>query len=313
MNSMSKKRIAVLLSAYNGERYIEKQIESILNQEELDSLTLIVRNDGSKDETIHILQRLQRSHSNIVILDEQNIGLVASFLALLNYAYQQGFDYYAFSDQDDYWLPEKLKVAVNALEDHDEACMYASCSMLADENLEPTGNVTQTQIREITFFNSAIQNFCPGHNQVLNHKMAGKVVSKTTYSPLIYSQDLWITKVASVTGNIVFDNTPHTLYRQHTNNQLGFGKNKIEWVIDHMKRLQKDEGKKIALQLKYFCECYGEFLTDEQKEEIKQFFACQDSIAKRAAYISHTKLYRQKSHETPMLKAIYLMGGYNID
>lgn len=310
---MSKKRIAVLLSAYNGERYIEKQIESILNQEGIDSLTLIVRNDGSKDETIHILQRLQRSHGNIVILDEQNIGLVASFLALLNYAYQQGFDYYAFSDQDDYWLPEKLKVAVNALEDHDEACMYASCSMLADENLEPTGNVTQTQIREITFFNSAIQNFCPGHNQILNHKMAGMVVSKTTYSSLIYSQDLWITNVASVTGSIVFDNTPHTLYRQHTNNQLGFGKNKIEWVMDHIKRLRKDEGQKIALQLKYFCECYGEYLTEEQKEEIKQFFASQDSIAKRAAYISHTKLYRQKSHETSMLKAIYLMGGYNTD
>ena len=309
---MSGKRIVVLLSAYNGEQYIEKQIGSILGQSDIKSLTIIVRNDGSKDGTIDVLQRLRKEYSNIEIQNETNIGLVASFLKLLQYAYDQGYDYYSFSDQDDYWLPEKLSVALKALEGHDEPCMYAACSTIVDDNLEPTGSVTQTKVRGITFYNSAIQNFCPGHNQVLNHAMAEMVVSRTKYSTAIYSQDMWITKVASVTGTIIFDNNPHTLYRQHTNNQLSFGKSKIEWVKDHIKRLQMGEGKKIAVQLKYFCECYDEFLTHEQKEEISRFFESQKSVFQRANYISHTKLYRQRRYETTMLKLIYLTGGYNI-
>ncbi len=308
---MSGKRIVVLLSAYNGERYIEKQIESILKQQGIDSLTIIVRNDGSTDGTANVLQRLHENHNNIEILNEQNVGLVASFLNLLQYAYNRGYDYYSFSDQDDYWLPEKLSIAINALEGHNEPSMYASCSTIVDDNLEPCGSITQTKLREITFFNSAIQNFCPGHNQVLNHAMAGMVVNNTIYSPAIYSQDMWISKVASVTGTIIFDNTPHTLYRQHANNQLSYGKSKIEWVKDHIKRLRNDEGKKIAIQLKYFCECYDEYLTDEQKEEIREFFDSQGSFTKRVSYITHTKLYRQRGYETPMFKAMYLTGGYN--
>lgn len=309
---MSGKRIAVLLSTYNGEQYIEKQIESILYQEGIESLTIIVRNDGSKDSTLSVLRKLQKDHNNIEILDGQNIGLVASFLELLQYAYEKNYDYYSFSDQDDYWLPEKMNIAITALEGHDEPCMYASCSTIVDDHLKQSGSITQIKIREITFFNSAIQNFCPGHNQVLNRAMAERVVSKTKYTPAIYSQDMWITKVASITGTIIFDNTPHTLYRQHANNQLSFGKSKIEWVKNHIKRLKKNEGQKIAIQLRYFCECYQEFLTDEQKTETKKFFDCQKSFIKRVSYIAHTKMYRQRSFETLLFKAIYLFGGYTI-
>lgn len=310
---MSGKRIAVLLSAYNGEHYIEKQIESILNQEGIDSLTIIVRNDGSKDNTRRVLENLQAEHKNIEVIDGVNKGLVASFLELLKYAYEKEYDYYSFSDQDDYWLPEKLSVALKELEGHDEPCMYSACSKIVDDDLVESGSVTQTKLRDITFYNSAIQNFCPGHNQVLNHAMTGMVVSKTKYSPNIYSQDMWITTVASVTGNIIFDNTPHTLYRQHANNQLSFGKSKVEWVKDHIKRLMKDEGKKIAIQLRYFVDCYGEYLSDEQKQEVRVFFDSQKSFFKRAQYAAHTKMYRQRSYETQMFKMIYVMGGYSIN
>ena len=309
---MSGNRIAVLLSAYNGERYIEKQIESILNQDGIDSLTIIIRNDGSKDNTMRVIEKLQADHKNIEVIDGKNKGLVASFLELLKYAYEKEYDYYAFSDQDDYWLPEKLSIALQSLERHDEPCMYSACSKIVDDDLLESGSVTQTKLKDITLYNSAIQNFCPGHNQVLNHAMAGMVVDKTRYSTAIYSQDMWITTVASVTGNIIFDNTPHTLYRQHANNQLRFGKSKLEWVKDHIKRLMKDEGMKIAIQLRLFADCYGEYLSDEQKKEILDFFDSQKSFPKRLCYILRTKLYRQRGYETLMFKLIYLAGGYNI-
>jgi len=308
---MQSKRIAVLLSAYNGEQYIKKQIESILNQENINLINIIVRNDGSTDETLCVLKELQKNNYNLEILDEENIGLVASFLRLLEYSYAQGYDYYAFSDQDDYWLPEKLSVAIKHIENCKEPCMYAACSLIADNNLRTNGNKTQTKIRDISFYNSAIQNICPGHNQVLNHQMAGMIVQKK-YSSEIYSQDLWITQIASVTGKIFFDNSPHTIYRQHNSNQLSFGRNKIGWVKSHIKRLQKNEGKKMALQLSYFCKCYKDFLTIEQKEEINSFFESQTSFVKRMTYILSTQLYRQRKYETFLFKCIYLMGGYNI-
>ncbi len=309
---MSETRVAVLLSAFNGEKYIEKQIESIQNQEGMDSLTIIIRNDGSTDNTICILNRMQSKYKNIRVIDGENKGLVASFFDLLFYAYNEGYDYYSFSDQDDYWLPEKLRIAIESLKGHEGPYMYAACSKIVDDNLVESRTSTQKKIRDITFYNSAIQNICPGHNQVLNHAMARMIVNKTKYSTAIYSQDMWVTKVASITGGIIFDNTPHTLYRQHTNNQLSFGKNKVEWVKNHIKRLMKDEGKKIAIQLKCFCDCYSDFFTEEQKEEIQLFFDSQSSFFKRVQYIVHTKMYRQRFFETRMFKMIYVIGGFNI-
>ncbi len=308
---MTDYSIAVLLSAYNGEKYIEKQMESILAQKLDGKLTIIVRNDGSKDSTAEILEKLQHEHECIQVINGENIGLVASFLSLLEYALQAGYDYYSFSDQDDYWLPDKLQAAVSAIADKDSPCMYGACSKLTDGQLNETGSITQTKRREITLYNAAIQNFCPGHNQVLNRKMAELVQSHTKYSPEIYSQDLWITKVAALTGEIVFDSEPRVLYRQHSNNQLSYGKSRISWIKDHLKRLGKSEGRKFTIQLEYFASCYEDYLSDEQKNEIDSFIGCQHSFAKRLGYIFRTRMYRQKPHETLLFKVIYLFGGYN--
>ena len=79
-------RVAVLLSAYNGEKYIKAQIESILGQDDIEYLTLIVRNDGSTDSTLQILQDIREANSNVEVIDGPNIGLVASFFELLEYA-----------------------------------------------------------------------------------------------------------------------------------------------------------------------------------------------------------------------------------
>ncbi len=307
---MKHYKVAVLLSTYNGEKYIEQQIHSITNQKNIDSLTIIVRDDGSWDGTLEKLLQLQKIYNNIEVIQGKHKGLVSSFFDLLNYAYEKEFDYYALSDQDDYWLEEKLNIGIKAIENHDDPYMYSACSAIVDNNLLMTGEVTQKKLREITFYNSAIQNLCPGHNQILNRAMAGMVVLKTVYSSAIYSHDLWITNVAAVTGTIIFDNTPHTLYRQHGNNQLSFGRNKMDWVKDHVKRLMKSEGKKISTQLRYFTELYGEYMTSEQYKEAQNYYNSKKSLITRFRYIKRTRLYRQRRYETAIFKAIYLLGGY---
>lgn len=147
---------------------------------------------------------------------------------------------------------------------------------------------------------------------MINKKLAEVILKYTGSTKLIYSQDLWISTVASVTGKVIFDDQPHTLYRMHSNNQLGYGKGKIQWIIDHINRLKQQESNKIAKQLKYFVKCYFSFLSLEEKEEMKNFFNSQHTIMNRIIYATHTRLYRQKQSETQIFKLLYILGFYNL-
>lgn len=312
---MQNYKIGVLLSAYNGEKYIAQQIESIMKQKNSNHLTLLVRNDGSTDNTGKILKNLENKYDNLRVINGPNIGLIASFFELLKTGLNEyNFDYYSFSDQDDYWLEDKLQTAVNYIEKESNniPILYGCRSIVVDDNLNKTEFVTQAQERKITFYNTAIQNIVIGHNQVLNKKLAEVLVKYHQDFNNIYSQDLWIENVAAVTGKIIFDNTPHTLYRMHSHNQLGYGKGKLDRVRGHLIRLKKKEPQKMAKQLEYFIKYYKNFISDEEENEIKLFLYSQRNIKTRINYIRHTKLYRQTVKETLQFKILYILGAYCI-
>lgn len=312
---MKDYRIGVLLSAYNGEKYIVQQVQSIMNQNNVANITLLIRNDGSTDNTSQILNELKRKYSNLVVIEGKNIGLIASFFKLLEIAVKEyNFDYYSFSDQDDYWLKDKLETAVSYLSTNAEniPLLYGCRSIVVDEKLKPTGFMTQAKKREITFYNTAIQNIVIGHNQVLNRSLAQLLINQKPNFKKVYSQDLWITNVAAVTGNIIFDNTPHTYYRMHGDNQLGYGKGTVDRICSHIVRLRKKESQKMAAQLNYFCKYFNDFLSNTEKKEISLFFNSQRSLRQRAKYIKSSKLYRQNPKETYLYKTLYLLGQYNV-
>ncbi|WP_276834352.1 glycosyltransferase, partial [Massilicoli timonensis] len=108
---MKSKRILVLLSAYNGEKYISAQIESILYQKTEHQVDLLIRDDGSNDDTLNILQEYETKYPDrIKVVEGENIGYNKSFFWLIQEA--NGYDYYSLSDQDDVWLDNKLDIAV---------------------------------------------------------------------------------------------------------------------------------------------------------------------------------------------------------
>jgi rhamnosyltransferase len=111
---MMSKKVCVLLSTYNGEAYLREQIDSILAQIDV-SVELIIRDDGSKDSTVKIINEYKNQYVNVLILDSyKNLGPANSFMELL---YASGdADYYAFAEQDDIWLPEKLSKAIGIIE-----------------------------------------------------------------------------------------------------------------------------------------------------------------------------------------------------
>ena len=101
-------RCVVMMSTYNGERFVGEQLRSILSQLPRDARVL-VRDDGSSDATVSIINSFNDERVNVSV--GRNVGFARSFFELLKQA-PRGWDMYMLSDQDDIWLPEKVAPCV---------------------------------------------------------------------------------------------------------------------------------------------------------------------------------------------------------
>ena len=208
-------RVGVLMSTYNGERYLMEQIETIAAQEGVE-VVLCVRDDGSKDKTREMLEEVSRSSMGCIsswnIELGENAGFLGSFEKLLMGA--EGCDFYAFSDQDDFWLPEKLVRAVAALE-ASGADLYASAVDIADESLNPIGRndfpgLTYTIPAEL------IRHRLAGHNMVWSEGLQREILRFGSLS--CCSHDQHIVLASLLAGkDMVFDQSSYVLHRRLQN------------------------------------------------------------------------------------------------
>lgn len=209
--------VLVLMSTYNGEKYLREQIESILAQEGVD-VRLLVRDDGSTDTTPSILEEYQAQGALRYYVGE-NLGPQLSFMHLLFNAPRS--DYYAFADQDDVWMKDKLAVAVGALKGHaDEPALYLAQTQLTDKRLRTRRSVIVCP--RLTFGEALIYKFAAGCTMAFNHPLREKLGDKApTDMPM---HDIWIyTFALAIKAHVTFDKTPRILYRQHESNTVGQG------------------------------------------------------------------------------------------
>lgn len=211
-------KIQVLLSTYNGEKYLKEQIESILMQEEVE-VSILIRDDGSCDRTVEIIENFAKENTNITYYKGTNLGPARSFLDLLNHSGE--FHYFAFADQDDVWKPNKLISAIHKLQEVEEnkPSLYLSALEVVDENLNPI------EIKKVDgnfcFEGEIIKNFATGCTQVFN-KSLRNIINSYTPNYLIM-HDSWITRVCyAIGGNVIIDDKSYILYRQHEKNVLGY-------------------------------------------------------------------------------------------
>lgn len=301
--------ILVLLSSYNGEQYIKEQILSILNQKVEYSVNIRIRDDGSRDNTCKIIEKLiEKYPDSIELIKGENIGYNKSFFELLTNA--SGYKYYAISDQDDVWLENKLQVAIDWLnkEEYNQPLLYASTSYLVRNDMAPYGT-TRKKVREFTIYNTVIQNICPGHTQVFNDVLLDMLKGDIDVSQ-IYVYDSWITNVAMLYGKILFNNESYTLYRQHQKNQLGSGNGKIGQILSSYKRAKSGDGRKYRTQIKYFVEANKEMLCKKEYfEEINKYLLSEKFISK-VKYMFVGKLYRQNKIETIAFYVANILGRF---
>lgn len=128
------KKVLVMLSSYNGEKYIQEQIDSILQQRDV-RVGLLIRDDGSTDGTMSILKEIAEKDNRVKLIGGENVGFRMSFYDLLLEA-PLDFDYYAFADQDDVWDADKLSRAVLFLDScYENVKLYASGLRVVDSDL----------------------------------------------------------------------------------------------------------------------------------------------------------------------------------
>ena len=129
-------KVCVMMSTYNGEKYLEEQIMSILDQDI--QVHLYIRDDGSQDGTKGILKKYMNKE-NIFIRFSNNLGPQKSFINLIEWV-GMGYDYYFFADQDDKWKPRKIKTAINFLTQNSyslpKSKLYFSNVIMTDNKLE---------------------------------------------------------------------------------------------------------------------------------------------------------------------------------
>ena len=130
-----EEKVQILMSTYNGKKYLKEQMDSLLSQT-YKNIEILVRDDGSSDGTGEILETYQKQHSNVRVYLQENIGLVDSFFWLLE---QSDAGYVAFCDQDDIWKPEKIERAVEKLEQVKGPALYCGNKMLVDADLKELG------------------------------------------------------------------------------------------------------------------------------------------------------------------------------
>ena len=274
-------KVCVLMSTYNGEQYIAQQLESILNQKDVE-VYIIISDDGSCDKTVSIIRDYQKKYlDKIELVEGENAGVQKSFSKLINMAKDKPFDYFAFADQDDKWLNEKLITAVNILKDKsfDLPQLYFSNLCAADDKLNELGNIYSANSVIMQKKGALTRNFAYGCTCVFNKK-AVEMYAKN-YNARMWMHDYWLYLICLYIGEVYYDNTSYILYRQHSNNTVGY-KHGITQIIRRKLKsfslLREHPRENMAVDL------YNTFekeLSDDDKVILKNFFSYRRNIFSR--------------------------------
>lgn len=260
-------RIAVLMSSYNGEKYISEQIDSILQQEGNNTIDLWVRDDGSKDNTQNILKEYE-VRKKLKWYTGENLGPARSFIDMIKHC--GDYDYYAFSDQDDLWSSNKIATAIKCLEHREEPAIYCSNAELVDKNLKTLNQYCNKFNPQYSLAGVLIGGGVQGATMVFNKELAIKIINRIT-PEFIPMHDYYISVVClSLGGKIIYDSNSYMKYRQHENNVIGIDKRISSTIENRIAIIFNKNGffdvEKTSEQI---IEMYGEFISDDKLKILK--------------------------------------------
>ena len=285
----STPRLSILLSTYNGEKFLSDQLDSLFAQT-YKNFIVVVRDDGSSDSTLSILQEYRDRFTDRIHLIESsasNLGARDSFAYLMEYVLnnkaQLGIDnaYMLFCDQDDVWFPNKIEVELEAMLECEASnpgtpiLIHSDLEVVSEklESVAPSlARYQGLETHRNSFNQMAISNLVTGCTALLNESLAKKCLPVSSNAIM---HDWWLALVASAFGKVVYLNQPLIHYRQHGSNTIGAKEHQQAlaarpgfWV--RLLHLQVNEHlREVAVQAKDFLDSFGSDLSDHQRAGLK--------------------------------------------
>ena len=275
-------KVTVLMSTYNGEKYLREQMDSILGQSF--PVKILVRGDGSTDQTVKILEEYKSTYTNFDFILGKNLGVQQSFFELLMEAPES--DFYAFADQDDVWDKVKIQRAIEKICDKRGPCLYCSNTIIVDENL----NVIKKEKRQVSvsFGNALVQNVCAGCTAVINKELR-EIINRVRPKKVIM-HDWWMYLVAETFGQTLYDEDAYIKYRQHGGNVWGLKLKKSEILRYRLRQVFLKRGD-VYRQLEELNNGYLE-ISEEKRLLINLILASENSMLKRLELVRNKEIYR---------------------
>lgn len=263
-------KIEILMATYNGEKYVGKQIDSIIHQT-YENWKLLIRDDNSTDKTLEILKEYEKRDKRIKVIEDKkgNLGFVKNFEELLNCSNEQ---WVMFSDQDDYWVENKIEKYVATLNANyndifGRPVLVHSNSFICDDNL----NIIKDE-----FINSSIANkynedsyyfayFVQGSTVLINREIIDLALP---FSKNVTVHDRYFHLLAEFLGKRIFINESLIKYRQHSNNKIGAKGSIITKILK--KRYFHNEDRELIIEIQ---KKYEKKLEIEKRKKIEKYLA----------------------------------------
>lgn len=292
-------KIEILMAVYNGEKYINEQIKSIINQNYSD-WNLLIRDDGSSDSTVKIIRKYEKKDSRIKLLEDSkgNLGFMKNFEELL---LKSSENFIMFSDQDDYWLENKLEEYVRVLkslsqkEKEEKLLLIHSNSYVCDNNLKIIKEKFISDIANNSNLNSYYFTYMvQGSTVMINRKMVDFCVPFLEKTVL---HDRYFHLVSEFFGKRIFINKSLMKYRQHKNNKIGAKSSNIKKIFT--KRYFDTNDRELIDEIK---RKYEKFLQKEKIKEINEYLEVTDITKNR-----FERFFLSKKFSMNIKKRIFLL------
>lgn len=301
----TEKKVAVLLSSYNGEKYIAEQIDSILAQT-YPNIDIYVRDDCSTDGTVAVLRPYAERGDIILMEGEKNLGYPEGFYEMLRTVTTA--DYYSFSDQDDVWNPDKISRAVVGLNrrDQDIPALYFANYDVCDEELNYLYTSTYLRTKPV-FRHSLYACVGLGFTFVLNKRAKEMITNQRS----VYGEtkDVWIGMLCSAFGELIFDRKPCA---KHRKNPGAYSVQESSfWQIqkERFKQLFLDDGfAYIHTVMQEFYDTYKDEMRPSERKELELMVNISHDplhVLKKVCY-PHRLRYDLK--DEIMLRMVFLIG-----
>jgi glycosyltransferase involved in cell wall biosynthesis len=304
---MLSNKIAILLSTYNGEKYICDMLESLSRQTER-SFDLFIRDDGSIDNTIKLINSYNDLLSIRLTSGNENLGVAKSFIELLKQV-SPDYELYMFADQDDWWKPEKIERTFLASKKIEKCVPFLYCSALdiVDSNLQfiysTSGSIIPSK------YNALVENIATGCTIGINSTARQLLLKKL---PNRYAMhDWWFYVVVSFFGIVYYDSKSTIKYRQHNTNLVGHAIGVWSDLARRVLRFQLKPDTGIFLvntMADQFLECFGDRLSQDDLMLVKML--TKNNYFQNFLLSVSSPFFRQRFIDNAILRFLFLIGRY---